>query len=347
MNEFVRAVRLDDIEPLFEMISSVTPGLTTLMLDHGQLLERVERSHFAFTRKSESQSGEPYVLVMEDGRTGRLVGTSTVYSKTGGYEPFYAYRVVTTTHHCPQLGLQDRKRTSLHLQRIYDGPTEIGSLFLLPEYRGAGRGRLLSLARFALLAQRPHRFADRVIAEMRGPCDGQGISPFWEAVMRPFFEVAFPVADALSTVSKPFIEELMPQYPIYVDLIPKSARDVIGHVHPETEPAVRLLSEEGFAPTEMVDIFDAGPVLQCETKLINAVQRCKKLKVVEIGDVINGTNEIVSSMSGGFRGQLADVHRIVNASTLHITPDTAAILGVDVGDHLWCMPPRPDRTMAS
>ena len=44
MNEFVRAVRLDDVEPLFEMISSVTPGLTTLMLDRGQLLERVERS---------------------------------------------------------------------------------------------------------------------------------------------------------------------------------------------------------------------------------------------------------------------------------------------------------------
>jgi len=151
----------------------------------------------------------------------------------------------------------------------------------------------------------------------------------------------------LSTVSKPFIEELMPQYPIYVDLIQKSARDVIGHVHPETEPAVRLLSEEGFAPTEMVDIFDAGPVLQCATKLINAVQRCEKLRVVEIGDVINGTSEIVSSMFGGFRGQLANVHRVVNDSTLHITTDTAAILGVGVGDHLWCMPPRPSQTTAS
>lgn len=341
MNEFVRAVRLDDVEPLFEMISSVSPGLTTLMLDRGQLLERVERSHFAFTRKSESQSGEPYVLVMEDGHTGRLVGTSTVYGKTGGYEPFYAYRVVTTTHHCPQLGLQNRKRTSLHLQRIYDGPTEIGSLFLLPEFRGAGRGRLLSLARFALLAQRPHRFANRVIAEMRGQSDDQGVSPFWEAVMRPFFEVAFPVADAMSTVSKPFIEELMPQYPIYVDLIPKSARDVIGLVHPETEPAVKLLTEEGFAPTEMVDIFDAGPVLQCETESIHAVKRCEKLRVVSIGEVTNGTNQIVSTMHDGFRGQLALVNRLVDEPELQITVGTAGLLGVDIGDAVWCMSPRP------
>jgi len=80
--------------------------------------------------------------------------------------------------------------------------------------------------------------------------------------------------------------------------------------------------------------------LQCATKSIGAVQRCEKLTVVKIGGVINGTSEIVSSMFDGFRGQLAPVHRVVNDATVYITPDTAAILGVDIGDHLWCMPPR-------
>ena len=343
MNEFVRAVRLDDFDPLYEMIGSVTPGLTTLMLDRAQLLERIERSHFAFTRKSESHGGEPYVLVMEDGRTGRLIGTSTVYGKTGGYEPFYAYRVVTTTHHSPQLAIQDHRRTSLHLQRIYDGPTEIGSLFLLPEFRGSGRGRLLSLSRFALLAQRPNRFADRVIAEMRGQCDVQGISPFWEAVMRPFFGVDFRVADALSTVSKPFIEELIPQYPLYVNLMPESARDVIGRVHHETEPAVKLLYEEGFLPTDMVDIFDAGPVVQCATAGIDAVRRCQKRTVVQIDEVVEGPDTIIASKHEGFCSLVAPIQILEDASTIHISRYAASVLHVQSGESVWCLPPCPTK----
>jgi arginine N-succinyltransferase len=340
MSQFVRSVRLEDVDTLLEMISSVTPGLTTLMLDRSRLLERVERSHFAFTRKSESHAGEPYVLVMEDEATGRLVGTSTVYGKTGGYEPFYAYRVVTTTHTSPQLKLYERKRRSLHLQRIYDGPTEIGSLFLLPEFRGSGRGRLLSFSRFALIAQRPHRFADRVIAEMRGHCDQRGVSPFWEAVMRPFFEVDFTVADSLSTVSKPFIEEMMPQFPLYVDLMPESAKNVIGKVHHETEPAVKLLYEEGFNATDMVDIFDAGPVLQCATLAISAVQRCIKFQVSQVGAVVDGIETISSSRHDGFRAMLAPVMLDHGLMNVRINEETARVLGVGVGDNIWCMTPR-------
>src|SRR5690606_15072354 len=119
--------------------------------------------------------------------------------------------------------------------------------------------------RFMLLAQRPGRFADRVVAEMRGRCDQHGVSPFWEAVMRPFFQVDFPVADALSTIAKNFIEELISPFPIPLELLPQGAREVIGQVHPETEPAVKLLNGEGFTATNMIDIFDAGPVLECKT----------------------------------------------------------------------------------
>lgn len=340
MSQFIRAVRLEDVDALLEMISSVTPGLTTLLLDRERLLERVERSHFAFTRKSESHAGEPYVLVMEDEATGRLVGTSTVYGKTGGYEPFYAYRVVTTTHTSPQLQLYDRKRSSLHLQRIYDGPTEIGSLFLLPEFRGSGRGRLLSFSRFALIAQRPHRFANRVIAEMRGQCDQHGVSPFWEAVMRPFFEVDFTVADSLSTVSKPFIEEMMPQFPLYVDLMPQSAKNVIGQVHHETEPAVKLLHDEGFNVTDMVDIFDAGPVLQCSTTSIGAVKRCTKFQVSQVGEIAEGVETIASSKHDGFRAMLTPVVFDHDLSQIQINEEAARILGAKVSDSLWCMAPR-------
>ncbi len=337
----IRAAKVEDIDSLMTMIASVTPGLTTLQLSRSQLLERIERSHFAFHRQSESHGGEPHVLVMEELATSRLVGTSTVYGKTGGYEPFYAYRLVTTIHHCPQLNLSGLVRRSLHLQRIYHGPTEIGSLFLLPEFRGRGRGRLLSLARFALLAQRPGRFADRVIAEMRGPCDAQGVSPFWEAVMRPFFIVDFPVADALSTVSKPFIEELMPPFPIPLELLPPSAREVIGRVHTETEPALALLEGEGFTATDMVDIFDGGPVIQCKTADIGAVRRCQKRVVAAIEPVGHGSSVIAATTREGFRAVLANVDSRGSQDEVVISPSCAEQLGVGLAGEVWCLAPKP------
>lgn len=328
---------MDDIDGLLEMIRSVSPGLTTLMVDPPQLLERIERSHFAFHRKSESIAGDPYVLVMQDESTGQLVGTATVYGRTGGYEPFYAYRVVITTHTSPQLGLYDRKRTSLHLQRIHDGPTEIGSLFLLPQFRGAGRGRLLSFSRFAMIAQRPTRFAKRVIAEMRGVCDENGISPFWEVAMRPFFAVDFPVADAMSTIAKPYIEEMMPQFPLFVDLMPDEVKGIIGTVHPETEPALKMLFDEGFHFTDMVDIFDAGPVIQCDTASIGAVQRCLPWRIARIKDDVEGIPTIASNKLGGFHAIVASVEFNQDDASIMMTGSDANLLNASTDDTIWCM----------
>lgn len=106
-------------------------------------------------------------MVMEDQLTRSLVGLSCIFSKTGGYEPFYSYRRVVELQTCEHLGIQQEVEV-LVLDKLHDGPTEIGSLFLRPDYRGKGRGRLLSLARFLFMAMNPRRFSDRVIAEMRG-----------------------------------------------------------------------------------------------------------------------------------------------------------------------------------
>lgn len=337
MNLIIRAATLQDIDPLMEMIGSVTPGLTSLMLDRQRLLERIERSHFAFTRQSERPLGEPYVLVMEDRGTGKLVGTASVYSKSGGYEPIYVYRVVSTRHDCPPLGIINQQRQTLHLQRIYDGPTEIGSLFLLPAFRGGGNGRFLSLSRFLLLAQRPGRFADRVIAEMRGRSDERGVSPFWEAVMRPFFQVDFPVADALSTVAKSFIEELIPPYPIPLELLPAAVREVIGQVHPETEPAVKLLRGEGFTATDMIDIFDGGPVLECKTANIRSVAACRQAVAQIARAPVTGPTAMLASQTGGFHCIRAPVDANEAEGLARLSRQTAECLGIRDGDPVWVL----------
>ncbi len=71
----------------------------------------------------------------------------------------------------------------------------------------------------------------------------------------------FAEADKLSaTTDNQFILDLMPQHPIYVDLLPEAARAVIGKCHKDGEGARRLLEWEGFSFSNVIDIFDGGPL---------------------------------------------------------------------------------------
>ncbi len=335
----VRAVRLADLDELWQLIEQATYGLTTLQINKEQLAERVELSNFAFTRKTEKASGEPYVLVMEDVSHGKLVGLSCIFSKTGGFEPFYSYRRVVETHHCELLGTTQQVE-SLHLEKIHDGPTEIGSLFLLPEYRGQGRGRLLSLARFAFMAAHPKRFSEYVIAEMRGMMSDDGECPFWEAIGRHFFKMDFPQADSLSTINKRFIEDLMPKYPIYTSLLPESSRAILGEVHPQTVPALTMLQAEGFVIDNLIDIFDGGPVVRCRRDDIGAVKRTLATRVEQIVHRQDGEPQILASSCEGFRSMIGPVQLSDSGAT--ISEIEALTLQIKVGDTLRVLPLRPN-----
>ncbi len=86
------------------------------------------------------------------------------------------------------------------------------------------------------------------MSELRGVVSPEGVSPFWEAVGRHFFRMDFAEADKLSaTTDNQFILDLMPQHPIYVDLLPEAARAVIGQCHRDGLGARRLLEWEGFS----------------------------------------------------------------------------------------------------
>jgi arginine N-succinyltransferase len=337
----IRAVRLEDLDALWQLIEQATYGLTTLQITKEQLSERVELSHFAFNRRTEKPSGEPYVLVMEDLQTRHLVGLSCIFSKTGGYEPFYSYRRVVESQRCELLD-KSLEIESLHLEKIHDGPTEIGSLFLSPTYRGQGRGRLLSLSRFTFMAAHPKRFAEYVIAEMRGVMSDDGECPFWEAIGRHFFQMDFPQADTLSTINKRFIEELMPHHPIYTNLLPESARAVMGDVHPHTRPALAMLEAEGFHKINLIDIFDGGPVVRCKLLEIDAVRRTRRCTFAGVdaampeGDYVtdrkSARTNIVASSQGGYRAMIGLADGPDDA--LRVDRLTARSLGLQAGDAL-------------
>jgi arginine N-succinyltransferase len=281
MPTIVREVSTTDLDALWDLAGYASTGMTSLKVDREELADRIERAHFAFRRTSEKAEGAPYVFVIEDTSTRRLIGTSCIFSKTGGFEPFYAYRVVSQTQHSELFG-QTRELRSLHLLKIHNGPTELGGLFLLPDCRGGGAGKLLSLARFLYMAGHLKRFAKETIAELRGYLDENEESPFWNAIGSHFFPIDYPRADALSMIDKQFIEDLMPQYPIYLELLPQEAIYVIGQVHQQAKPAYQLLIQQGFVQRDLIDIFDGGAVLHCDTHRIEAIRSSKTARVVEI-----------------------------------------------------------------
>src|SRR5699024_123992 len=129
---------------------------------------------------------------------------------------------------------------TLHLSNDMTDTSEICSLLLANEYHGGGNGLLLSRCRFMYLDEFSDCFSDKVFAEMRGVSDEQGQSPLWDALGSKFFDMEFARADRLSALgNKSFIAELMPKYPIYLSLLPDSARAVISEVHNNTIPALR------------------------------------------------------------------------------------------------------------
>jgi arginine N-succinyltransferase len=79
--------------------------------------------------------------------------------------------------------------------------------------------------------------------------------------------------------NKSFIAELMPRQPLYTCLLTEQAQAVIGKPHPDTEPALKILTAEGFSHKGYIDIFDAGPVIEAPVAGIRTVRDSQRLEL--------------------------------------------------------------------
>jgi arginine N-succinyltransferase len=111
---------------------------------------------------------------------------------------------------------------------------------------------------------------------------------------------------------------------------------VIGRVHPETEPAVAILREEGFDSTGMVDIFEAGPIVGCPRDSLRLVRESFTDEVAAItaqpaapGDHLVGTRGVA------FRACRTSLNRFPDGGVA-LPRETATALGVHVGDSVRC-----------
>ncbi len=279
----IRPIHQNDLAALHRLAEKTGTGFTSLTPNEKSLKAKIDISVASFEKENITKPhDENYLMVLEDTTTGDIVGTCGILATVGLDEPFYSYHLGTITHASRELGVHNAIPT-LILNNDFTGFSEICTLFLEEEYRHSKNGQLLSKSRFMFMAQFPERFTEKVFAEMRGVCDENGMSPLWESLGRHFFSIDFKKADELTSLgSKQFIAELMPNNPVYVNLLPKEARDVLGEVHDNTKPARRLLEQEGFRYENYVDIFDGGPSLEARVQDIRAV-RDSRLCLANIG----------------------------------------------------------------
>ncbi len=334
----LRPVTIDDLDNLYELAIRSKYGLTTLPKDKKVLKERLEYASQTFELKNAKPRGELYFFVLEDTELQKLIGTTAIISKVGGFEPFYAYKIKYKTFSSSKLNITRRHRI-LSLIEDHDGPTEIASLFLHPGYRKKYYGKLLSLTRFLYMAEHRSSFEPIIIAEMRGVVDEEKQSPFWNALGKYFFNMDYEMGDYLSIVDKSFIADLLPKDPIYIKMLPNEAQKVVNKVHPNTEPALAILKKEGFKLTGMVDIFDAGPIVSCHLKNINSVEKMRRSKVVSITEHQNNQhnqdNYIIMNTNRQCRASIGYVREKENG--IELNDKLAELLNITIGDYVCCL----------
>ncbi|SDM27504.1 arginine succinyltransferase [Modicisalibacter muralis] len=332
----IRPIARGDLDGLQQLAQETGVGFTSLPDNREFLASKIESAALAFEERTPVDD-RLYFFVLEDEESGELAGCCAIEGQVGREVPFYHYRLGTLAHSSVQLDLH-RTIDTLFLSSDHTGDAEVASLYLRPEYRGGQRnGALLSKARWLFMAQFRDRFPDKVLAEMRGVFDENGISPFWKCLGSHFFPMDFNEADRLTGMGqKSFIGELMPKFPIYTTFLPEDARACIGQVHEHTRPALEMLKKEGLRWEGYVDIFDGGPTVEAYIDDVRAV-RLSTLCQVEVTANLETSERPswLAATTGMADFRAAWVGRGPNADgTLALTEEEARRLNVGAGDSL-------------
>jgi arginine N-succinyltransferase len=334
----VRPATGDDFQAIYKMAKLTGGGFTNLPVDKGALVDKLLKSQQAFAREEESPQGDLFVFVLENVETGDVRGTCQAFTRVGLDNPFYSYQISKLTQTSPELG-RTFETEVLTLCTEFNGCSEVGGLFLHPGVRTGGLGLLLARSRYLFIKANRARFAERVVAELRGVIEESGRSAFWDAIAGRFFGMTFREADSFNGAhGTRFIADLMPKTPIYTKMLPQDALEVMRRPHPSGAAAMRMLEAEGFIGGSFVDIFDGGPTMYAPTDRIRTVDLAREEVLAEISDEEGGQPMLIST------GRLLDFKASYGRMRVHpdgrvaLDPTGAALLGIGPGDRFLASP---------
>lgn len=326
-----RPAQLSDLAEVQRLAANSPIGVTSLPDDAESLRDKILASEASLTAEVSFNGEESYFFVLEDTATGKLAGCSGIAASAGYSEPFYSFRNETFVHASRSLGIHNKIHV-LSLCHDLTGKSLLTSFYIDHNLADADYAELNSRARLLFMACHPERFADAVVVEIVGYSDAQSDSPFWDAVGRNFFDMSYVEAERISGLkSRTFLAELMPNYPIYVPLLPDSAQEVMGQVHPGVQGNFDILMREGFETDHYIDIFDGGPSLHARTSGIRSIAQ-SRLAPVRIAEPARGGRPYLVSNSQlqDFRAVLAELDW-VPGKPVGVTAEVAEALGVGEG----------------
>jgi arginine N-succinyltransferase len=324
-----------------DQVLAVAEHLDTVNLpaDRTHIVAILDRSEKAFAAAVPAAERE-FLFVLEDLAKKQIIGTSMIYAQHGTKRaPHIFFRVENDERYSVTLDKHMVHQT-LRIGYNYNGPTEIGGLILLPEYRrnAEALGKALSYVRFLFIRMHRELFRDHVLSELLPPLEPDGASKLWEALGRKFTGLTYQEADLLSKHNKEFIHALFPDDPIHTELLPDDVRTLIGQVGPETKAVESMLRRIGFDYAGQIDPFDGGPHFSARTDSITIVQDAVEIPVRTVGDA-DGERPWallaveLPSQRPQFRAIATRVLPINGA--VGITDDARKRLGVEDGQRVW------------
>ncbi|CAI9002266.1 arginine N-succinyltransferase [Pseudomonas neuropathica] len=327
----LRPVEQTDLPQLQQLARDSLVGVTSLPDDSERLRAKIAASCASFASAAAAHGPENYFFVLEDLDDQRLVGCSEILATAGFDEPFYSLRNRHFTSASRELNIEHGV-PALSLCHDLSGHTLLRGFHINAELVRTPFSELLSRARLLFIAAHTRRFAEAVITELVGYSDEQGHSPFWDALGKHFFDLPYAEAERLCGLqSRTFLAELMPQYPIYVPMLPQAAQDCIGRIHPDGQEAFDILEREGFETNSYIDLFDAGPTLYARTSNIRSIARSQTATVQQKPQIdARGRYLLSNDALHGFRSIMAELDYQTD-QPLSLTPAMCAALNVTDG----------------
>lgn len=338
MHNFVlRPVQLSDTNQVIELVASMRVGIASLPNDASILRKKIKASMNAFNPSENKTGHEHYLFVLEDVESGNFAGICGLYAHCGSKSTLFAYELENEYFHYKPMKIS-KQVDVLRFKEIKQSPSEVCSLYLKPEYRQGGLGKLLSLGRYLFIQAFPDWFQEEIMALLRGYRNEQELSPFFETIGSVFFDGSLRTVDSMKSLGhKKFIRALMPKHPLYVPLLKEEVIKTLGKVYTKTEPALHLLKEQGFKETKWLDIFDAGPYLVAKQKDIKTIKEHKKAKITKSLADSDIFSHLISNKRADYRACRGDVVEYTN-NEVGLSNSTMKLLDVKIGDTITYSP---------
>jgi len=298
------------------------------------LEDYINSSEASFSGTKNIEAPHKYLLGMFEINSGNLIGCAAVKTQIGADSPFINFDIQGD-------GLDQKLIASSR----FKGATEVGSLFLHPDYRKDGLGRYLAKVRYLLIASEPWRFGESIIAELRGICGALG-SPLYDYLFERKLEKTFLQADKEYFDRNPdALGDIVPIGAISTEDFPLEVKAALGQPHASGIGAMRLLQSEGFIFSGTIDLFDGGPIMSVHRDTIRAIMDSETSQMVASPSGAQGKPTLIASGKvNDFRAVLAPAK--LSEHGLLVLPDVFKVLGVDQASPIrfWQAPPKFDAT---